>query len=167
MLLLACSMPLNVTLAAFAMHMAGAAHGGGAAQHQTRPWVGVERVSAAHLEQMAYFIPTHAERHAAERRPPVPCPAPVSPRPPPMPGTCAALMTNRCRARQARGAPPVVQRAGPVRRRAHPARVGVRGLLTTFHQRPPRLRSLEGLRHRAPVRRRRIFLKAFRGDQSQ
>jgi hypothetical protein len=46
-------------------------------------------------------------------------------------------------------------------------RVGVRGLLTHIHQRPPRVRGLEGLRHRAAVRRRPDLSEGVPGDQSQ
>ena len=56
-LLLACSMLANVTLAAFAMHMAGRERVVVVPPSINKTfWVESERVSAEYLEQMAYFL---------------------------------------------------------------------------------------------------------------
>ena len=165
-LLLACSMLANVTLAAFAMHMAGRERVVVVPPSINKTfWVESERVSAEYLEQMAYFLLQlklnvtpqsidHQSRGAAPVR-----------RAGLLRGA-AQRAGDRCRARQARRCLHRVQRAGPRRRRAHSACRRARPA-HHIHQRPPRVRGLEGLRHRAAVRRRPDLSEGVPGDQSQ
>ena len=164
-LLLACSMLANVTLAAFAMHMAGRERVVVVPPSINKTfWVESERVSAEYLEQMAYFllqltlnVTPQSIDHQSRVLLQYAAPASYG---------AAQRAGHRRRARQARRRLHRVQRAGPRRRRAHPACRRARPA-HHIHQRPPRVRGLEGLRHRAAVRRRPDLSEGVPGDQSQ